>query len=210
MAFKNPFRRTPKEKPAMENETVTNEPNTVQAPGTQPSEASGTATADTTSVAERSEVETLRAELDLLRAEHQAIHDKHIRLFAEFDNFRKRTAKERLDLLQYAGENTLKAVLPVLDDMDRAIANNDAVSDIDAIREGIKLIHQKMVHVLGTQGLKAMPDARNEPFDTDKHEAITQIPAPTPELKGKVVDVIENGYTLHDKVIRYAKVVVGE
>lgn len=210
MAFKNPFRRTEKEKPAMENETVKNETNTAGTPEQPMQDAPETATADTASAVERTEAEVLKAELDLLRAEHQAVHDKHIRLFAEFDNFRKRTAKERLDLMQFAGENTLKAVLPVLDDMDRAIANNDKVDDINAVREGIKLIHQKMQHVLATQGLKAMPDARGEAFDTDRHEAITKAPAPTPDLKGKVLEVIENGYTLHDKVIRYAKVVVGE
>ncbi len=210
MDLKNPFRRTDKEKPAMENETAKTErtaPDTAEQPV---AEAKEPAIADTPSASERTENEVLRAELDLLRAEHQAVHDKHIRLFAEFDNFRKRTAKERLDLMQFAGENTLKAVLPVLDDMDRAIANNDNVDDINAIREGFKLIHQKMQNVIGSQGLKPMADAKGEPFDTDKHEAITKAPAPTPELRGKVLDVIENGYTLHDKVIRYAKVVVGE
>ena len=191
----------------MDNKTANNEANE---PRTAMNDTPESATADTPSADENGELEVLKAELDLLRAEHQAIHDKHVRLFAEFDNFRKRTAKERLDLLQYAGENTLKAVLPVLDDMDRAIANNAKVDDIEAIREGFNLIHQKMVHALGTQGLKAMPDAKGQPFDTDRHEAITKAPAPTPDLRGKVIEVIENGYTLHDKVIRYAKVVVGE
>lgn len=194
----------------MENQSVKHEMNTAPTPETPVQEAPEAATADTASAQERTETETLKAELDLLRAEHVAIHDKHIRLFAEFDNFRKRTAKERLELVQYAGENTLKAILPVLDDMDRAIANNDQVVDIDSIREGFRLIHQKMVHVLALQGLKPMADAKGKPFDTDEHEAITQIPAPTPDLKGKVMDVVERGYSLHDKVIRYAKVVVGE
>ena len=207
MAMKNPFRRSAKMDPAMDNKTVKNEGND---PEPAMNETHEPATADTPSAGDNSELEVLKAELDLLRAEHQATHDKHVRLFAEFDNFRKRTAKERLDLLQYAGENTLKAVLPVLDDMDRAIANNAKVDDIEAIREGFNLIHQKMVHALGTQGLKAMPDAKGQPFDTDRHEAITKAPAPTPDLRGKVIEVIENGYTLHDKVIRYAKVVVGE
>lgn len=194
----------------MENETVKQEQN-VSGTSEQPvADVQEPAIADTESAQERGETEVLKAELNLLRTEHQAVHDKHIRLFAEFDNFRKRTAKERLELLQYAGENTLKAVLPVLDDMDRAIANNDKVDDILAIREGFRLIHQKMQHVLSGQGLKPMPDAKGEAFDTDKHEAITKAAAPTPELKGKVLEVIENGYTLHDKVIRYAKVVVGE
>jgi molecular chaperone GrpE len=210
MALKNPFRRTEKDKTIMENETVKNEP-TAATHSEQPAhEAPETATADTPSAEGQSELETLKAELDLLRAEHVAIHDKHIRLFAEFDNFRKRTAKERLELMQFAGENTLKAVLPVLDDLDRAVANNEKVEDLAAMREGTKLIHQKLQHILGAQGLKAMADAKGEAFDTDRHEAITKAPAPTPDLKGKVLDVVENGYTLHEKVIRYAKVVVGE
>ena len=210
MALKNPFRRTDKEKTTMENESVKNEAiNATTA--VQPDQAApDSVTADTASDVQASEVETLKAELDLLRVEHQATHDKHIRLFAEFDNFRKRTAKERLEMLQYAGESALKAVLPVLDDMGRAVANNDKVDDLAALREGMKLVHQKMLHVLGTQGLKVLPDAKGEPFDTDRHEAITKAPAPSPELKGKVLEVVENGYTLHDKVIRYAKVVVGE
>ncbi len=150
------------------------------------------------------------AELDILRTEHQALHDKHLRLFAEFDNFRKRTARERIELLQHAGESTLKAILPVLDDMARAIANNEAVQEATPIKEGMQLIHQKMLHVLGSQGLKPMEVKKGDAFDTDRHEAITQAPAETPELKGAVIDVVENGYTLHDKVIRFAKVVVGE
>lgn len=194
----------------MENDSMKNGPQDA-ATVEQPDQAAPeTATADTPSDVQLSELETLKAELDLLRAEHQATHDKHIRLFAEFDNFRKRTAKERLEMLQYAGENTLKAVLPVLDDMGRAVANNDKVEDLAALREGMKLVHQKMLHILGAQGLKALPDAKGEPFNTDHHEAITKAPAPSPELKGKVLEVVENGYTLHDKVIRYAKVVVGE
>lgn len=194
----------------MEKETVKNEPVAAETPEQPVIDTPGPATADTPSEPERTELETLRAELDLLRAEHQAVHDKHIRLFAEFDNFRKRTAKERLELMQYAGENSLKAVAPVMDDLTRAVANNENVDDVAAVREGVKLIHQKLQNVLAGQGLKAMPDAKGEPFDTDRHEAITKAPAPTPDLKGKVLDVIENGYTLHDKVIRYAKVVVGE
>lgn len=194
----------------MENETVKNEPVAAEVHKQPAIDAPEPATADTPSEPERTELETLKAELDLLRAEHQAVHDKHIRLFAEFDNFRKRTAKERLELMQYAGESALKAVAPLLDDLSRAVANNENVDDVAAVREGVKLIHQKLQNVLAGQGLKAMPDSKGELFDTDRHEAITKAPAPTPDLKGKVLDVIENGYTLHDKVIRYAKVVVGE
>ncbi|HQW07044.1 MAG: nucleotide exchange factor GrpE [Flavobacteriales bacterium] len=209
MAFKNPFRRTEKQNPTMENETVKNETNTTEEQETATERTAETASADTPS-AQLTESETLRAELDLLRAEHQATHDKHLRLFAEFDNFRKRTAKEKLELLQFGGESTLRSILPVLDDLDRAVVNNDTVQDLAAMREGFRLIQQKLQSTLSAQGLKVLPDPKGEFFDTDKHEAITKAPAPTPDLKGKVLEVVENGYTLNDKVIRYAKVVVGE
>lgn len=187
--------------------------------GTRQKEGSTTEAMETSAAtaADRSDQEEaslsareLEGELDILRTEHQALHDKHLRLFAEFDNFRKRTARERIDLLQHAGEGTLKAILPVLDDMGRAVVNNENVSDVAAIKEGLKLIHQKMLHVLASQGLKPLEVKKGDPFDTDKHEAITKAPAGSPELKGAVIDVVENGYTLHEKVIRFAKVVVGE
>ena len=158
---------------------------------------------------EEGELESLRAELELQRAEHQAVHDKYLRLYAEFDNFRKRTAKERLDLIQLAGADTLRSILPAVDDMQRAIANNDTVDDIDVVKEGFRIIEQKMISILAAQGLKPM-DVKGQAFDPELHEAITKAPAPSPDLKGKVIDVIENGYTINDKVIRYAKVVVGE
>lgn len=149
-------------------------------------------------------------EVDKLRNENAALTDRFLRLQAEFDNFRKRTAKERLELLQFAGENTLKNILPVLDDMERAISNNQAVSDTDPLKQGFMLIHQKLLGIIGAQGVKPMADLLGRPFDVDRHEAITKAPAPEPGLKGCVIDVVENGYTMHDKVIRYAKVVVGE
>src|SRR5690606_11091091 len=124
--------------------------------------------------------------------------------------FRERTARERLDLIQFAGENTLKEELPVLDDLDRAIKNNETLSDPAAMMEGIKLIQQKLQHQLATQGLKRMQVKKGDAFDTDKHEAITKAPAESDKLKGAVIDVIEDGYLLQEKVIRYAKVVVGE
>jgi molecular chaperone GrpE len=158
----------------------------------------------------RDDVAELAAELAAAKAEAAEFRDKWLRLNADFDNFRKRTAKERLELIQFAGENVLKNILPTLDDMERAIANNAKTDDIGAVREGFLLIHGKLLHVLGSQGVKPMADAKGQPFDTDRHEAITKAPAPSDDLKGKVVDVVENGYTLHDKVIRYAKVVVGE
>ncbi|HEY0978878.1 MAG TPA: nucleotide exchange factor GrpE [Flavobacteriales bacterium] len=156
-----------------------------------------------------SDIDRLRGELDAAKAEHATMHDKYVRLHAEFDNFRKRTAKERLDLLQTASGDALKSVLPVLDDFERAIANNGNVEDPAALKQGFELIQQKLSNILLAQGMKPMR-AKGEPFDPEFHEAIVQSPAPTPDLKGKVIEVIENGYTLNDKVVRYAKVVVGQ
>lgn len=158
----------------------------------------------------REDVSTLQAELDAARAEAADLKDKWLRLNAEFDNFRKRNAKERVDLIQFAGENVLRNVLPVVDDMERAIANNGRTEDLATVKEGFHLIHSKLLHILGSQGVKPMGDLKGQPFDVDRHEAITKAPAPEPALQGRVLDVVENGYTLHDKVIRYAKVVVGE
>lgn len=155
------------------------------------------------------ETERLSAELDAQKAEHAAMHDKYVRLHAEFDNFRKRTAKERMELLMSAGSDTIKSILPVLDDMERAIAHNAEVNDITAVKQGFELIHQKFNNILSAHGVKPM-DAKGQPFDADLYEAISQVPAPNPKLKGKVLEVVENGYTLNDKVLRYAKVVVGE
>jgi molecular chaperone GrpE len=158
----------------------------------------------------REDISELTALLAAAKADAADLKDKWLRLNAEFDNFRKRGAKERLELIQFAGENTLKNVLPVMDDMERAIANNAKTEEIAVVREGFHLIHSKLLSILGAQGVKQMADAKGQPFDTDRHEAITKAPAPSADLKGKVIDVVENGYTLHDKVIRYAKVVVGE
>ena len=158
----------------------------------------------------REDVNPLQSELDQAMAEAADLKDKWLRLNADFDNFRKRTARERLDLIQFAAENALKNVLPVLDDMERAIANNVRTEDLAVVKEGFHLIQNKLLHILGSQGVKPMSEVKGQPFDVDRHEAITKAPAPSPELKGRVLDVVENGYTLHDKVIRYAKVVVGE
>lgn len=158
----------------------------------------------------REDIAELNAQLAAAKTDAADLKDKWLRLNAEFDNFRKRTAKERLELMQFAGENVLKNMLPVLDDMERAIANNAKTDDIAVVREGFHLIHSKLLHILGSQGVKPMADAKGQPFDTDRHEAITKATAPSDDLKGKVIDVVENGYTLHDKVVRYAKVVVGE
>ncbi|WP_158795276.1 nucleotide exchange factor GrpE [Pedobacter sp. L105] len=143
-----------------------------------------------------------------LRLDNAAVNDKYLRLFAEFDNFKRRTQKERVELLQTAGKDVIVSMLAVLDDFDRANKATENATDVKAIREGIALVHTKLKSILNQKGLKEM-ESINTPFDTDLHEAITKIPAPTEDLKGKVIDELEKGYTLNDKVIRFAKVVVG-
>jgi len=137
------------------------------------------------------------------------LQDRYLRLSAEYDNFRKRTLKEKIDLQKSANENLLEAILPVADDFDRAIQSVDEAKDIKAVKEGMKLISGKFNGFLNQQGVKEIV-AVNKEFDTDLHEAITKIPAPSKKLKGKVVDVIQKGYFLNDKVLRFSKVVIGE
>ncbi|MCL2097539.1 MAG: nucleotide exchange factor GrpE [Bacteroidales bacterium] len=138
-----------------------------------------------------------------------ALEDKYLRLVAEFDNYRKRTVRERIEFLALANEELLAGILPVLDDMERAAQAMQRTDDIAAMREGVLLIQDKLIKYLENRGLK-MFDATGKELNTDEHEAVTKIPAPSDEQKGKVVDVIQHGYTLNGKVIRYAKVVVGE
>ena len=136
------------------------------------------------------------------------LNDKHLRLHAEFENFKRRTAKERIEFYKTAGEDILTILLPILDDFERAIkAKTDAGEELKE-EEGVLLIYNKMKSSLEQKGLKAMEDAIGQELNTDFHEAITNIPAPTEDMKGKIIDVIEKGYFLNDKVIRYAKVVV--
>jgi molecular chaperone GrpE len=137
-----------------------------------------------------------------------AVNDKYLRLYSEFDNFRKRTAKERTEILNMAGADTIKSLLPVIDDMERALQNNEKATDVKAVNEGVLLITQKFRSILAKNGLEVI-HAKGQAFDTEFHEAITNIPAPTPDLKNKVVEEIEKGYTLNGKVIRFAKVIVG-
>ncbi len=140
---------------------------------------------------------------------YNEINDKYLRLSAEFDNYRKRTLKERMDLMKTAGEDILKNLLPVIDNIERAEQSVNDAKDIDAVKEGISLIKKNFINFTEQRGIKEI-EAMGQEFDTDLHEALTKIPAPDETLKGKVVDVIEKGYTLNDKVIRFAKVVVGE
>lgn len=137
------------------------------------------------------------------------LNDKYLRLAAEYDNYRKRTLKEKMELTKYAGEDVLKGILPVVDNMERAIKSLETASDMEAVKEGINLIYNKFKEFLDKRGLKEI-EAINLPLNTDVHEAVTKFPAPTPEQKGKIIDVVEKGYYLNEKVIRFAKVVVGE
>ena len=134
--------------------------------------------------------------------------EKYLRLYAEFDNFRKRTMRERVNLIMTASQDVLEKLLPLLDDFERAHKN--ASDDANAMKEGLTLIHSKLESTLSSTGLKMMDVKSGDDFNVDYHEAITNIPAPTPELKGKIVDVVESGYKLGDKVLRYAKVVIGQ
>lgn len=156
--------------------------------------------------------ETAAPELSVeekLSAELAHEKDRHIRLVAEFDNFKKRTSRERLELIQTAGKEVIAAMLPVLDDFERALKQMETAQDVSAVKEGVQLVYNKFKTELEQKGLKSM-EAVNQPFDSDKHEAITEIPAPADELKGKVVDEVQKGYLLFDKIIRFAKVVVGK
>ena len=148
-------------------------------------------------------------ELDKLKTQLNEINDKYLRLSAEYDNYRKRTLKEKMELTKTGGENILINILPVVDDFDRAMKSMENVTDCNAMKEGIELIYNKFIEFLKSRGVKEI-EAINKEFNTDIHEAITKIPAPNKKLKGKVVDVIEKGYYLYDKVMRYSKVVIGE
>ncbi len=135
--------------------------------------------------------------------------DKYMRLYAEFDNYRRRTNKEKVDLISSAGEGILKDLLPVMDDFERAIKNNENAEDIESVKEGFHLIFNKFRNILESKGLKPM-NSKGEAFDSELHEAIANVPAPSESEKGKNLDEVEKGYYLNEKVIRYAKVVVGQ
>ncbi|WP_375445904.1 nucleotide exchange factor GrpE [uncultured Fibrella sp.] len=145
---------------------------------------------------------------EAIGSELAVMKDKYLRLYADFENFRRRTAKEKLDLISTASEGLMVTLLPVVDDFERAMQALESTTDVAAAKEGINLIYSKLNKVLEGKGLKPM-NSKGEPFNADLHESVTQFPAPTEDLKGKVIDEIEKGYLLNDKVIRYAKVIVG-
>ena len=146
--------------------------------------------------------------LDLAKKEIAELKDKYLRLYADFENFRRRTSKEKLELLSTASSDMVKLILPVVDDFERAKVSFDSSTDTEALKEGVDLIYTKLYKTLESKGLKPM-QSKGETFDVEIHESIAQFPAPSEDLKGKVIDEIEKGYYLNDKVIRYAKVIVG-
>ena len=154
------------------------------------------------------EANQAEGEFKKLEKEIADLNDKYLRLYAEYDNFRKRSARERIEYMSTAGEDVLKSFLPVVDDFERGIKANETITDVKPINEGIQLIFNKMQNILKLKGIEAMQSIGKD-FDPEMMEAITNIPAPKPEMKGKVVDEVEKGYLMNGKVIRYAKVVVG-
>ncbi|MDR1200358.1 MAG: nucleotide exchange factor GrpE [Tannerellaceae bacterium] len=148
-------------------------------------------------------------ECGLLQKRYDELNNSHLRLLAEFDNYRKRTLREKADLIKSGGESALTSLLPVLDDFERALLNIRTAEDIDAVKEGVELIYNKFTAYLTQQGVKPI-EALGEPFDTEMFEAVAIVPAPESDLRGRVIDSVQTGYTLYGKVIRHAKVVVGE
>ena len=177
--------------------------NPVVKEGCETSEA--TQTKETTDDA----AEQIVDEMEVMAQKCAELNDKNLRLMAEFDNYRKRTMKERIDLLKTASEKVLVDMLPLVDDFERGLKAMETSEDVQAVKDGVDLIYSKFIAFLLQNGIKAIP-TENVAFDTEFHEAITTFPAPTEDLKGKIVDCVSKGYTLNEKVIRFSKVVVGE
>jgi molecular chaperone GrpE len=158
---------------------------------------------------ETTEVEELSVE-DKLQNELEQEKEKFLRLFAEFENYKRRTSRERIELFSTASEDVMKTLLPVLDDFERALIHIEEDKEAEELRKGVLLIYQKLVNTLEQKGLKPIVIEKGDAFNADDHEAITQIPAPSDDLKGKIIDVVEKGYKLGDKIIRFPKVVIGQ
>lgn len=175
---------------------------------TEPVEESGSQEAQKSPEEEQDNQKVLD-EIRAIEEKSKELHDKYLRLSAEFDNYRKRTLKEKSDMIKTASEDLLKKLIPFVDDIERGLNMVDISQDLNALKEGMNLIFNRFKDFMGQNGVKEI-EALHQEFNTDFHEAVTKIPAPEEGLKGKVVDVVEKGYMLHDKVIRYPKVVVGE
>ena len=158
---------------------------------------------------EKQKIQELEKDIEQLKAEKAELNDRFLRLFSEFDNYKKRVSKEKLDLIATASEKVLVSLLPVIDDFERAIAANEKAADVDSMKEGFNLIYNKLIQMMKRFDVEEI-QAKGEKFNTDFQEAVTHFPAQNEEDKGKVIDVTEKGYKLKDKVIRYAKVVVGQ
>ena len=172
-------------------------------------EATNLQNEQTNSADETAEADKVADEVGDLQKKYNELNDSHLRLMAEFDNYRKRTMREKADLIKSGGEGALKNLLPIIDDFERALQNVRTAEDVDAVKEGIDLIFGKFMSYLAQQGVKPI-EAVGKPFSTEEFEAVAMIPAPDPEMKGKILDCVQTGYTLYEKVIRHAKVVVGE
>ena len=192
-----------------EKKMTEEELNTVAEETTETPESNENASNTTEPEEPLSEVDQLKLQLAEAEAKIAELQDRYLRQAAEFDNYRKRTMKEKADLIKSAAEKVMVAELPIVDDMDRALDNMEKGMDADACIEGFKLIAQKFKNTLTQQGLEKI-ETEGQDFDTDFHEAIALIPAPTEELKGKILDCVQAGYKLGDKVIRHAKVAVGQ
>jgi molecular chaperone GrpE len=162
----------------------------------------------TTEATETENVAEVQPEVNEWEVKFNNLNDSHLRLMADFDNYRKRTIKEKADLIKNAGERIICDFLPIIDNFERALASMKTAEDVDAVRQGVELIYNQVMAMMKANGV-AVIETENAPFDTEFHEAITTIPAPTPELKDKIVDCTTKGYTMNEKVIRHAKVVVG-
>ena len=158
---------------------------------------------------DKEKIQELQAEIEKLNVEKAELNDRFLRLFSEFDNYKKRVSKEKLDLISTASEKVIVSILPIIDDFERAITANEKADNIDSIKEGFNLIYNKLLQMMKRFDVEEI-QAKGEEFNTDYHEAVTHFPAQNEEDKGKVIDVTEKGYKLKDKVIRYAKVVVGQ
>jgi molecular chaperone GrpE len=189
-----------KDKKSMENEGMENQ-NSPDGDESMPTEGENLET--------NNEPVSLEEELQKLKEENAELKDKYLRIYAEFDNFRKRSMKEKIEFMQTAARDTMSALLPVLDDFDRAKKVAEQPDSKEVFSEGVALVYQKLYVVLSGKGLKKMESTGVE-FDAELHEAVTEVPAPTEDLKGKVVDTLEEGYLLNDKIIRHAKVVTGK
>ncbi len=193
----------------IEDEKVTTDEMAVETPADELSDTNSQEAPEASETSEGSEAAEAPSDLDQLKAEVESLKTQMLYKTAEFDNYRKRTLKERAELILNGGEKTITALLPVIDDMERAIANGEKTDDPQVLREGMTLIYQKLMKVLETQGVSKI-ETEDADFDTNLHEAIALVPGMGDDKKGKVIDCMATGYKLNDKVIRYAKVAVGQ